>query len=273
MAKIISYNVNGIRAALTKGLADWVTAQNADFVCLQEIKATPDQVLKESNHLFATSDAATEGGQKARGVFGNFYETWFPAQKKGYSGVATFSRREPTNVIKGCGISTYDDEGRILRTDFDDLTLLNCYFPSGTSGDERQSVKMQFLEYFFTWINELKKERPKLIIVGDYNIAHTPQDIHDPIGNKNSTGFLPEEREWLTKWFESGFTDAFRHLNPNLTEYSWWSYRAGARAKNKGWRIDYQSFSEALTPTLRAARHDNRAIHSDHCPIWVEADC
>lgn len=272
MTKIISYNVNGIRAALNKGLATWVAAQKADFVCLQEIKATPDQVLKESSHLFATSEAGTEGGQKGSGVLGDFYETWFSAQKKGYSGVATFSRLMPTNVVRGCGISTYDEEGRILRTDFDDLTLLNCYFPSGTSGDERQGVKMQFLDDFFRWINELKKERPKLIVVGDYNIAHTPKDIHDPIGNKNSTGFLPEEREWLTKWFESGFADAFRHLNPHLTEYSWWSYRAGARGKNKGWRIDYQSFSDVLMPTLRASHHDNAAVHSDHCPILVEAD-
>lgn len=267
MTKIISYNVNGIRAALTKGLSTWVSAQHSDFICLQEIKATPEQVRNESNLLFSESNALTEGG-----VFGNYYETWFPAVQKGYSGVATFSRREPTNVIKGCGISSYDDEGRILRTDFDDLTLLNCYLPSGTSGEERQNFKMQFLEDFFRWIAELKRERPKLIVVGDYNIAHTSQDIHDPIRNKNATGFLPEEREWLTKWFKSGFVDAFRHLNPDLVEYSWWSYRAGARGKNKGWRIDYQSFSDALVPMLRASRHATDALHSDHCPIWVEAD-
>jgi exodeoxyribonuclease III len=164
----------------------------------------------------------------------------------------------------------YDNEGRIIRTDFGDLTLLNCYFPSGTTGDERQGFKMEFLEDFFTWAHELKQQRPNLVIVGDYNIAHTEHDIHDPKGNKNSSGFLPEEREWLSKWFNSGFVDAFRHLNPDKVEYSWWSFRAGARKNNKGWRIDYQSVSEPLRDKLISARQMNEAEHSDHCPVLVE---
>jgi exodeoxyribonuclease-3 len=249
---IVSYNVNGIRSALSKGWADWVRTHGFDIICVQETKAQPDQVdLAEMADL-------------------GYHAHWHSAQKKGYSGVATFSKRQPDQVIIGCGMDKYDNEGRIIRTDFGDLTLLNCYFPSGTTGDERQGFKMEFLEDFFTWSHELKQQRPNLIIVGDYNIAHTERDIHDPKGNKNSSGFLPEEREWLSKWFNSGFVDAFRHLNPDKVEYSWWSFRAGARKNNKGWRIDYQSVSEPLREKLISARQMNEAEHSDHCPVLVE---
>jgi exodeoxyribonuclease III len=249
---IVSYNVNGIRSALSKGWADWVRTHGFDIVCVQETKAQPEQVdLAEMADL-------------------GYHAHWHSAQKKGYSGVATFSKRQPDQVVIGCGIEKYDNEGRIIRTDFGDLSLLNCYFPSGTTGDERQGFKMEFLDDFFAWAHELKQERPNLIIVGDYNIAHTERDIHDPKGNKNSSGFLPEEREWLSKWFNSGFVDAFRHLNPDKVEYSWWSFRAGTRKNNKGWRIDYQSVSEPLAGKLIAARQMNEAEHSDHCPVLVE---
>jgi len=221
--KIVSYNVNGIRAALKKGFAEWLAANDFDIVCIQETKAHKEQV-----------DTA---------IFDElgYHHHWFSAQKKGYSSVATFSKKAPDLVSNGCGIEAYDNEGRIIRTDFGGFTLLNCYFPSGTSGDERQAFKMKYLADFQNWIDELKKERKKLIIVGDYNIAHNEIDIHNPKGNKKNSGFLPEEREWMTQWFDSGFTDAFRHLNPEMVEYSWWSYRANARNNNKGWRIDYQS--------------------------------
>ncbi|MEM8907149.1 MAG: exodeoxyribonuclease III [Bacteroidota bacterium] len=252
--KIISYNVNGIRAAIKKGFIDWMKTNDFDILCLQETKAHREQVPVE---------LIEELG---------YHHHWHSAEKKGYSSVATFSKQAPTQVIKGCGIADYDQEGRILRTDFGDWTLLNCYFPSGTSGGPRQDFKYAFLDDFYQWIEQLKKERPQLIIVGDYNIAHTENDIHNPKSNKNSSGFLPEERAWMTKWFASGFTDAFRHIHPEKTEYSWWSYRANARANNKGWRIDYQSVSDNLQKQILQAGQLNEAVHSDHCPVLVEMD-
>lgn len=249
---IVSYNVNGIRAAIKKGLVDFVSNGKFDIFCVQETKArleqvdcTPFEDLGYSHH-------------------------WHSAEKKGYSGVATFSKVAPDFVQAGCGIDYIDKEGRVLRTDFGELTVLNCYFPSGSSGDIRQDIKMQFLDSFFDWILVLKKERPNLIIVGDYNIAHTEMDIHNPKSNKKTSGFLPEERAWMSKWLESGFTDAFRHVHPELVQYSWWSYRAGARGKNKGWRIDYQSVARHLQDRIKDAYQINEAVHSDHCPVFLE---
>lgn len=250
--KLLTYNVNGIRSAMSKGLVDWLDAHNFDVLCFQEVKATHDVVdLKPFEDL------------------GYCYH-WHAAEKKGYSGVATFSRVKPEQAVSGCGLPHYDCEGRILRTDFSDVTVLNCYFPSGTSGDLRQGVKMQFLEEFYQYVHTLKAERPNLIIVGDYNIAHTEKDIHDPVRNKNTTGFLPEERAWMTKWFASGFTDSFRLMHPDSVEYSWWSYRAGARANNKGWRIDYISVSDTIKDRIIGAGHFREAVHSDHAGVWVE---
>lgn len=251
---IVSYNVNGIRAAQKKGFFEWMKKHGFDILCLQETKAHKEQVeTAVLDHL-------------------GYHHHWHSAEKKGYSSVATFSKNAPDNVVVGCGIEKYDREGRILRTDFGDMTLLNCYFPSGTSGEERQTFKYGFLDDFFEWAHELKKERPNLIIVGDYNIAHTENDIHNPKGNKKNSGFLPEEREWMTKWFESGFTDAFRQVNPEKIEYSWWSYRANARANNKGWRIDYQSVSDNLKDKVLEVRHMNEAVHSDHCGVYMKID-
>ncbi|MEO1627659.1 MAG: exodeoxyribonuclease III [Bacteroidota bacterium] len=254
MARIISYNVNGIRAAAKKGLIEFLEEGQFDVVCIQETKALQEQ--------FDVSLIENLGYQ----------HHWHSAEKKGYSGVATFSKKAPDQVIAGCGMERYDREGRILRTDFGDWTLLNCYFPSGTSGEERQAFKMDFLDDFFNWIEELRKERPKLIIVGDYNIAHTENDIHDPVRNKKSSGFLPEERAWMSKWFDNGFTDAFRHVHPERTEYSWWSYRANARANNKGWRIDYQSVSDNMRDHIRDAHQLPDAKQSDHCPVFLDID-
>ena len=251
---IVSYNVNGIRAASKKGFVEWMDENNFDVVCVQETKAQPEQV--------------DMSGIEALG----YHHAWHSAEKKGYSGVLTISKSKPDKVVIGCGIEKYDREGRIIRTDFGDWTLLNCYFPSGTSGDERQQFKYGYLDDFFNWIEELKKERPKLIIVGDYNIAHTENDIHNPVSNKKNSGFLPEERAWLTKWFESGFSDAFRKVHPEKTEYSWWSYRANARANNKGWRIDYQSVSNNIADKIKEAYHLGEAKHSDHCPVFMEID-
>lgn len=249
---IISYNVNGIRAALKKGLVEWLREHPYDIVCIQETKAQPEQVdVTELEKL-------------------GYQHHWHSAEKKGYSGVATFSKTAPDQVIEGCGIERFDAEGRVLRTDFGETTLLNIYFPSGTTGDIRQTIKYEFLAEIFDWVQVLRKERPKIILVGDYNIAHTEMDIHNPISNKNTSGFLPEERAWMDKWFASGFTDAFRHKHPEKEEYSWWSYRANARANNKGWRIDYQSVSEPLQSAIIDAGHHNDAVHSDHCPVWMK---
>ena len=252
--KIISYNLNGIRSALSKGFAEWLAENDFDIVCVQETKAQPDQI---DHSIFESL---------------GYHHCWHSAEKKGYSGVATFSKKVPDNIIVGCGEPRFDSEGRVLRTDYGDLTVLNCYFPSGTTGDIRQAVKMEFLDYFFNWVQDLRKERPNLIIVGDYNIAHNEIDIHDPKGNKKSSGFLPEERAWMTQWFDSSFTDAFRYKHPDKVEYSWWTFRAGARGNNKGWRIDYQSVSEPIAGKIVDAGQYTQVVHSDHCPVWMVID-
>ncbi len=252
--KIVSYNVNGIRAAFRKGIDEWIAKENPDIICIQETKARPSDLdLSPLNKM-------------------GYSDHWFSAEKKGYSGVLTLTRERPDEVVKGISHSLYDSEGRVIRTDFGEYTLLNCYFPSGTSGDARQAIKMEFLDDFYQLIEELKKTRPKLIIAGDYNIAHTPQDIHDPVRNKNTSGFKPEERVWMDKWFGSGFTDPFREFNPDKIEYSWWSYRAASRKRNKGWRIDYISVSDVLKDKITSAHHANEAVHSDHCPVVLNLD-
>jgi exodeoxyribonuclease-3 len=254
--RIVSYNVNGIRAALNKGLADWLRDDAPDVVCFQELKAFPEQ--------FDT------------GVFralGYTAQHWHPAEKKGYSGVGLISRRDPDRVVHGTGVRAYDAEGRVLRADFGDLTVVSAYLPSGSSGDHRQEVKMKFLKVFQRWQKALRAERPNAVITGDYNICHRPIDIHDPVGNKNSSGFLPEERAWMDRYFRTGLVDSFRHFAPEATDaYTWWSYRAGARARNKGWRIDYQAVNEPLLPRLQAAGILPDALHSDHCPTFTEID-
>jgi exodeoxyribonuclease III len=253
MTRIVSYNVNGIRAANTKGLFDWIANTNPDIICFQEVKADQDQI-------------------DLTPILNLGYEVhWNSAQKKGYSGVAIFTKIKPDFVTTISGMESYDNEGRIIRADFGDTTLLNCYFPSGTSGEERQGFKMIFLADFYNWIQELKKTRPNLIIVGDYNIAHEEIDIHNPKGNKNSSGFLPEEREWMTHWLQNGeFTDSFRYKNSDTQKYSWWSFRFNSRASNKGWRIDYQCVTNSIKDKIEAAGIDNEAVHSDHCPIWMD---
>jgi len=252
--RIISYNVNGIRSAITKGFTEWLATDPCDVICLQETKAHKDNVD------FASIEALG-------------YETfWYSAEKKGYSGVAVFTKRKPDFVQYGNGIMQSDAEGRVIRLDFGDVTLVNAYFPSGSSGDIRQEYKYQWLEEFFEYIYELKKTRPNLIITGDYNICHKPIDIHNPISNKDSSGFLPDERAWMDKWFDSGFVDTFRFINPHPHQYSWWSYRANARANNKGWRIDYISISKSLEGKLKDATIYPDVKHSDHCPVYAELD-
>jgi exodeoxyribonuclease-3 len=252
--KIISYNVNGIRAALNKDWIKWLTATNPDVVCLQEIKANPEQF---DTQIFE------EAGYK---------HFWYPAQKKGYSGTAILCKTMPDNITYGCGIEAYDFEGRVIRADFGDKSVVSAYFPSGSSGDERQVFKMQFLHDMYAYFNELKESRKKLVVAGDYNICHQAIDIHDPVRNATVSGFLPEEREWMSNFLASGFTDSFRLLNKEPHNYTWWSYRASARPKNLGWRIDYHMVSEAWKSGIKRAAILADAIHSDHCPILLEIE-
>ena len=249
--KIISYNVNGIRAALNKGLLDWLESANPDVVCLQEIKA-----MKEQLDLSVFEDA------------GYHYNYWFSAQKKGYSGVAILSKVQPNHIEYGTGIESMDFEGRNLRLDFDDFSVMSLYLPSGTN-DARLDHKLEYMDMFQNYINDLKVEIPNLIICGDYNICHEEIDIHNP-KMKGVSGFLPVEREWIGNFIRSGFIDSFRYLHPEKQEYSWWSYRANARANNKGWRLDYAMVSKPLQENINRAVILSEAVHSDHCPILLE---
>jgi exodeoxyribonuclease-3 len=252
--RIVTYNVNGLRSALSKGLVEWIQATQPDLLCLQEIKSQADQL---------DLDLFRQLG----------YEPYlFPAQKKGYSGVAILSKHQPDRIIEGMGMEAYDFEGRTIRLDFGDWTIINTYFPSGSSGEERQAFKMQFLADYQDFINELRKERPQLIICGDYNICHRAIDIHNPVSNAKSSGFLPEERAWMESFLNSGFVDSFRHLNKDPHHYTWWSYRAGARGKNLGWRIDYACITGNLQDKLQRAVILPEAKHSDHCPVLIEID-
>lgn len=252
--KIASFNINGIRAASKKGLWDWLAESQVDFLGVQEVKAHQEQV---------NLDAVTSMGYQ---VF------WHAAEKKGYSGVAVFSKREPDQVIIGMGNEKYDNEGRVIRTDFGDLTILNCYFPSGSSGEERHNFKLEFLADFRDWVHDLKVHRKNLIVIGDYNIVHTRKDIHNPDRKDNPSGYRPEERKWMDDWFAMGFADAFRKMNPENIAFSWWSYRAGSRTRNKGWRIDYCSVSAPITNRIRACHHQKDPVYSDHCPVIMEMD-
>lgn len=252
--KIISYNVNGIRAAINKGFIDWLQSASPDVICLQEIKA-----LKEQLDLSLFEDA------------GYNYHYWFSAQKKGYSGVAILSKTKPDHVEFGTGIESMDFEGRNLRADFDGVSVMSLYLPSGTN-DARLQHKLDYMDMFQDYVNELKQEYPNLIICGDYNICHEPIDIHNPVGLKNTSGFLPVEREWLGNFIDSGFIDSFRYLHPERQEYSWWSYRANARANNKGWRLDYTMVAKPLQENIKRSVILTEAVHSDHCPVLLELD-
>jgi len=252
--KIVSYNVNGIRAALKKGFLDWLEAVDPDVVCLQEIKAQENQL-----DLSVFEDS------------GYKYTYWYSAQKKGYSGVAILSKKEPDHVQFGTGIETMDFEGRNLRADFGDISVMSMYLPSGTNMD-RLEFKLNYMDEIRDYVDMLKKDKPNLIVLGDYNICHEERDIHNPVGLKNVSGFLPVEREWIGDFIRSGFIDSFRHFNKEPENYTWWSYRANARNNNKGWRLDYAMVAETLKDRLKRSIILSEAKHSDHCPILVEIE-
>jgi exodeoxyribonuclease-3 len=250
--KIITYNVNGIRSVISKGFTEWLKNSNPDVLCLQELKANPEQFdHKPFNDLGY-----------------NLYIK--PAIKKGYSGVAIFSKFKPDNIYYSMGIEEYDNEGRYIAVKHYDILFISCYFPSGTSGDERQLFKYKFLADLDFFFKNLAGSNTKIILSGDYNICHEAIDIHDPIGNKKSSGFLPKEREWLDVFIKSGMIDVFRHLNKEPHNYTWWSQRSGARKNNKGWRIDYHCISKSLVPLVKECNILSEITFSDHCPVELK---
>lgn len=251
MLNIVSYNVNGIRAALRKDFSDWLKTFNPDIVCLQETKANQDQF---------NSSIFKELG---------YYNYWFSAKKKGYSGVGILSKIKPNKVEYGTGIDYMDFEGRNIRLDFDSFSVMSLYIPSGTNID-RLDFKFKYMDDFADYIHDIKNSIPNLIIGGDYNICHRKIDIHDPIRNAKFSGFLPEEREWLDKFINNGFIDTYRYLNSSPHKYSWWSYRANSRSNNKGWRIDYLLATQTLKKSIKESYILSDVIHSDHCPIGVK---
>ncbi|WP_370390569.1 exodeoxyribonuclease III [uncultured Winogradskyella sp.] len=251
--KIASYNVNGIRAALNKGFIKWLNATDPDVICLQEIKAMEEQL-----NLSLFTDAGYE------------YNYWFSAQKKGYSGVAILCKTEPKHIEFGTGITSMDEEGRNLRVDYDGVSIMSMYLPSGTN-DARLSHKFEYMDMIKDYLTDLREDYPNLVVCGDYNICHEEIDIHNP-KMKGVSGFLPEEREWLSTFIDSGFIDSYRFLHPEKQEFSWWSYRANARANNKGWRIDYAMVSKPLQEKIKRSVILTEAVHSDHCPIMLELD-
>ncbi|MFN8790148.1 MAG: exodeoxyribonuclease III [Bdellovibrionales bacterium] len=253
--KIITWNVNGIRACAKKGLQDFVNSEKPDILCLQETKAHLEQVEPSFQKLNFT------------------HSYWSSAQRKGYSGVATFCQVEPAAVKDGWGQLEYTSEGRILWTQHKNFDLYNIYFPNGGSGDVRHQFKQIFLKDLNQHLKTQLAAGKNIIVVGDYNVAHTEIDVHDPVRLSTESGFLPEERAWFGEFLKLGFVDTFRHFHPTAkSRYSWWSYRELARVSNRGWRIDYICVSESLKPHLKSAEILDQIEGSDHCPVVAELD-
>ena len=251
--KIVSWNVNGIRACYKKGLQDFVHLEEPDIFCLQEVKANKDQV--DSDHQ----------------TLGFDYACWSSAIRKGYSGVATFSHQTPVHCELGLGVPEYTGEGRVIKSDYEKFDLYNIYFPNGGSGEVRHDFKQKFLKDLNHHLKaEIKKGR-QIVVVGDYNVAHKAVDVYDPVRLSKTSGFLPEEQAWFENFLNLGFIDTFRHIHPEAKErYSWWSYRELARISNRGWRIDYICITKDLQKYLKSADVLDQVEGSDHCPVIAE---
>ncbi len=247
--KIISWNINGVRAALGKGALDWAWSQTPDVLCLQEVKARPEQLSDEQRQSLKMPFA------------------WNPAQRPGYSGVATFYHDTPDEIQHGFGDARFDHEGRLIRTRHRDLVLYNVYFPNGQRGKERVDYKLDFYARLLDLCDELHLNGENVIITGDFNTAHKPIDLKNPKENERTSGFLPEEREWVQKFLDHGFVDAYRHLYPDRVQYTWWTYRFSARQRGIGWRIDYFLVSKSLLPRVKDAVIHEAVPGSDHCPV------
>jgi exodeoxyribonuclease-3 len=250
--KIVTWNVNGVRAALNKGAGDWWNSQELDVLCLQEIKAMPEQ-LTAAQH----------------GYFEGFEAIWNPATRKGYSGVATFSKVQPTEIQVGMGEERFDTEGRVIQTRFDDFVLFNIYFPNGQRDRGRLQYKLDFYAYLLDLCDQMHAAGDQIILTGDFNTAHQPIDLKNPKQNEKTSGFMPVERAWIDKYLEHGFVDIYRNLYPEREEYTWWTYRMNARARNVGWRLDYYLVSEALVDQVEDVTILNEIMGSDHCPVQL----
>jgi exodeoxyribonuclease-3 len=253
--KITTWNVNGIRAALGKGVAEWWRTENPDVLCLQEIKALPEQLTEVQMAEFDEYEAV-----------------WNPAQRKGYSGVATFTIDKPLENISGMGKEKFDIEGRVIQTRFDEYILFNVYFPNGQRDQERLTYKLDFYAYLLELCDQLHNSGDKIIITGDFNTAHNEIDLKNPKENQNTSGFMPVERAWVDKYLEHGFVDAYRKLYPEKVEYTWWTYRFRARERGIGWRLDYFLVSESLMPEVKDVIVHGEIMGSDHCPVSMIID-
>ncbi|MBX4261708.1 exodeoxyribonuclease III [Clostridium estertheticum] len=249
--KIYSWNVNGIRAIKNKGFIEWIESEQPEVLCLQETKIQEDQISDELKNI--------EG----------YYSYFCCAQKKGYSGVAIYTKQKPISIMRGIGIEKFDSEGRILIAEFENFTLFNIYFPNGQKDDDRLSYKMEFYDELLAYCEKLRKNGKKLIICGDYNTAHNVIDLKNPKANEKYSGFLPIERAWMDKFISHGYVDTFRYLHEEEVKYSWWSYRFKAREKNAGWRLDYFFITEDLLSELKEATILNDVVGSDHCPVSI----
>lgn len=254
--KIISWNVNGVRAWLDKGAADWVLAQQPDVFLLQEIKARPEQLTNEQLGLLRQG----------------YRDYWHPAVRPGYSGVATFSRQEPEEVRLGLGFPHYDDEGRVIASRHGDVLLFNIYFPNGQRDYGRLSYKLDFYADLLALCNQLHAQGEKIILTGDFNTAHREIDLRNPKENANTSGFMPEERAWIDRYLESGFVDIYRERFPERAQYTWWTYRFNARRRNIGWRLDYYLISAGLAERVSQVTIHDAVEGSDHCPVSIELE-
>ncbi|WP_185870679.1 exodeoxyribonuclease III [Blattabacterium cuenoti] len=252
--KIVSYNINGIRSGINKGLFHWIEACQPDILCFQEIKAFPEQINTNILESFGYS------------------HYWFPSKRKGYSGVGILCKKKPNHVEYGIGLNSIDQEGRVIRIDLKKISVINLYLPSGRNMKKRLNFKFYFMNQFFDYIKKIKKKFNNLIICGDYNICHQKIDIYDPIKNMEISGFLPEERKWMTHFLNLGFIDSFRNSVKEANHYSWWSYSYNARKNNKGWRIDYAMVSTSLKKQIKNAYLLPEIKYSDHCPTVLELE-